>query len=147
MSAAGEDAPAEDGGFRKVPAGTRAVFTKTVAETDVYLYAGISGDFSPNHVDEEYMRGGRYGRRVAHGTLLMGFMSAASARLYLGRTVSLGYDRVRFVAPVFFGDTIETEYKVREYDHDKKRVYADVTCRNQRGEIVAVAVNVRAYVG
>jgi acyl dehydratase len=93
------------------------------------------------------MKGGRYGQRVAHGTLLLGFMSAASARLYLGRTASMGYDRVRFIAPVFLGDTIRTEYKVRDYDLLKKRVFADVTCTNQRGEVVAAAVNIRAYVG
>jgi acyl dehydratase len=133
--------------FKDVPLGTSVTFTKTVSESDVYLYAGISGDFSPNHIDEEYMKQGRYGARVAHGTLLLGFMSAASARLYLGRTASLGYDRVRFVAPVFMGDTITTEYKVREYDHAKKRVYADVTCTNQHGKTVAAAVNVRAYIG
>lgn len=126
--------------------GASASFSKTVSEADVYLYAGITGDFSPNHIDEQYMRGGRYGRRIAHGTLLVGFMSAASARLYLGRTVSLGYDRIRFPAPVFFGDTITTEYRIREIDAAKRRVYADVTCRNERGETVAVGVNVRAFV-
>lgn len=126
--------------------GASATFTKTVSESDVYLYAGITGDFSPNHVDEVYMREGRYGRRIAHGTLLVGFMSAASARLYLGRTVSLGYDRIRFPAPVFFGDTITTEYRIREIDEQKRRVYADVTCRNERGETVAAGVNVRAFV-
>ena len=126
--------------------GASATFTKTVSESDVYLYAGITGDFSPNHIDEQYMRGGRYGRRIAHGTLLVGFMSAASAHLYLGRTVSLGYDRIRFTAPVFFGDTITTEYRIREIDSVKRRVHADVTCRNERGETVAVAVHVRAFV-
>jgi 3-hydroxybutyryl-CoA dehydratase len=137
----------DDTSFKKVPIGTSSVFTKTVSESDVYLYAGISGDFSPNHINEEYMKDGSYGRRVAHGTLLLGFMSAASASLYLGRTVSLGYDRVRFVKPVFFGDTIRTEYKIARYDLDKKRVFADVTCTNQRNETVAVAVNIRAYIG
>jgi len=130
----------------EVAVGAASVFVKTVSESDVYLYAGITGDFSPNHVDEEYMRAGRYGRRIAHGTLLVGFMSAASAKLYLGRTVSLGYDRIRFVGPVFFGDTIRTEYKVRSVDREKRRVHADVTCTNQRGEVVAAAVNVRAFV-
>ncbi len=129
-----------------VPIGAKGTFTKTVSESDVYLYAGITGDFSPNHIDEEFMAGGRYGRRIAHGTLLIGFMSAASAKVYLGRTVSLGYDRVRFTGPVFFGDTVTTEYVVREYDPEKRRIYADVTCRNQRGETVCVAVNVRAFV-
>lgn len=136
-----------EAGFREVPVGTSAVFTKTVSESDVYLYAGITGDFSPNHVDETYMKGGRYGARVAHGTLLLGFMSAASARLYLGRTASLGYDRVRFVKPVFFGDTIRTEYTVRACDHARRRVIADVTCTNQHGEVVAAAVNIRAFIG
>jgi acyl dehydratase len=137
----------EDTSFKDVPIGTSSVFTKTVSESDVYLYAGISGDFSPNHIDEEYMKGGRFGHRVAHGTLLLGFMSAASANLYLGRTVSLGYDRVRFVKPVFFGDTIRTEYKIAKYDMEKKRVFADVTCTNQHNEVVAAAVNIRAYIG
>ncbi len=137
----------EKEGLGEVPIGATGRFTKTVSESDVYLYAGLTGDLHPNHLDEEFMKGGRYGRRIAHGTLLMGFMSAASANLYLGRTASLGYDRARFIKPVFFGDTITTEYKVREVDHDKQRVYADVTCRNQDGETVAVAVNVRAWVG
>jgi acyl dehydratase len=128
------------------PIGSRATFTKTIAECDVYQYAGITGDFSPNHIDETYMREGRYGRRIAHGTLLVGFMSAASARLRLGRTVSLGYDRIRFVAPVFFGDTITTEYTLTSIDPDKRRAYADVRCTNQDGDVVAVGVNVRAWV-
>jgi len=135
-----------DGGNPALHVGASSTFTKTVSESDVYLYAGITGDFSPNHIDEQYMRGGRYGRRIAHGTLLVGFMSAASARLYLGRTVSLGYDRIRFPSPVFFGDTITTEYRIREIDAAKRRVYADVTCRNERGETVAAAVNVRTFV-
>jgi acyl dehydratase len=137
----------EQSSHPEVPLGARAVITKTVSESDVYLYAGITGDFSPNHIDEVFMAGGRYGRRIAHGTLLLGFMSAASARLYLGRTATVGYDRVRFVAPVFFGDTITTEYVVRAYDPERRRITADVTCRNQDGKTVASAVNIRAFVG
>lgn len=131
---------------RDVPVGARGVITKTVSESDVYLYAGITGDFSPNHIDEVFMAGGRYGHRVAHGTLLVGFMSAASTRVRFGRTVSLGYERIRFTAPVFFGDTITTEYVITKYDSDKQRIYADVTCKNQRGETVAAAVNIRVFV-
>jgi acyl dehydratase len=129
-----------------VKVGTSLSFTKTVSESDVYLFAGITGDFSPNHVDAEYMRQGRYGERIAHGALMVGFMSAASARMRVGRTVSLGYDRVRFVAPVRFGDTITTEYTISEIDLAKKRMYSQVTCTNQRGEIVASAINLRAFV-
>lgn len=126
--------------------GRRGRFTKTVSETDVYLYSGVTGDFSPNHIDEVYMSQGRYGHRIAHGTLLVGLMSAASAQVPLGRTVSLGYDRVRFTAPVFFGDTITTEYEIVRVDKEKRRAYADVRCTNQRDVLVAVAINVRAWV-
>jgi 3-hydroxybutyryl-CoA dehydratase len=64
----------------------------------------------------------------------------------VGRTVSLGYDRVRFVAPVKFGDTITTEYTITEIDLAKRRMYSKVTCTNQRGEVVASAINLRAFV-
>ena len=136
----------QTGRFEDVRVGTTVTFTKTVSESDVYLFAGITGDFSPNHIDAEYMKQGAYGERVAHGALMVGLMSAASARMRLGRTVSLGYDRVRFVAPVRFGDTIATEYTIVSLEPDKRRARAEVTCRNQRGETVAVAVNIRAFV-
>jgi len=133
--------------FSKAEVGMSSSFTKTVSESDVYLYAGITGDFSPNHVDAEFMEKGAYGERVAHGTLMLGFMSAASARMYLGRTVSQGYDRVRFLKPVRFGDTITTIYKVSSIDGVKKKIIADVTCTNQHGELVAVATNIRVHIG
>jgi acyl dehydratase len=134
------------GKLEDVKVGTTLSFTKTVSECDVYMFAGITGDFSPNHVDAEYMRQGRYGERIAHGALMVGFMSAASARMRVGRTVSLGYDRVRFVAPVRFGDTITTQYTISEIDPVKKRMYNQVTCTNQRGEVVASAINLRSFV-
>lgn len=61
-----------------VAIGDTVAFTKTVSESDVYLFAGITGDLSPNHVNEEYMKQSSYGRRMAHGALLVGFMSTAS---------------------------------------------------------------------
>jgi 3-hydroxybutyryl-CoA dehydratase len=129
-----------------VKVGTSLSFTKTVSESDVYLYAGITGDFSPNHINAEYMKQGQYGERIAHGALLVGFMSTASGRMRVGRTVSLGYDRIRFVAPVRFGDTITTKYTITEVDLKKRRMYNQVTCTNQRGETVATAVHLRAFV-
>ena len=61
-----------------VPIGREVTFTKTVSESDVYLYAGITGDFSPNHVNRTYMERSVWGRRMAHGMLLVGFISTAS---------------------------------------------------------------------
>lgn len=134
------------GRLEDVVVGTTLYFTKTVSESDVYLFSGITGDFSPNHVDEEYMKGGQYGTRLAHGALLVGFISAASSRMRIGRTVSLGYDRVRFTAPVKFGDTITTEYKIIEVDLAKKRIHNQCTCVNQHGEVVGSAIHLRAFV-
>ena len=139
--------PNDSDSFSMAKVGMNSSFTKTVTESDVYLYAGITGDFSPNHVDAEFMAKGAYGERVAHGTLMLGFMSAASARMYLGRTVSQGYDRIRFLKPVRFGDTITTLYTVSSIDAAKKKIISDVTCTNQHGELVAVAKNIRVHIG
>lgn len=126
--------------------GTTVAFTKTVSESDVYLYAGITGDFSPNHVNEPYMREGQYGTRIAHGTLLMGFMSTVSARTRIGRSVSLGYDKVRFLRGVRFGDTITTRYTIEQVDLARGRMTARVECFNQDGVLVAAATHIKAVV-
>jgi len=87
-------------------------FSKTVGESDVYLFAGITGDLSPVHTDHEFMkRNSPFGERIAHGVLVLGFTSAASTiaadrmmRAYGWKSMaSLGYDGIRFVAPVRIG--------------------------------------------
>ena len=101
--------------------GTTAVFLKTVSEADVVLFAGISGDFSENHTNEQFMSGTRYGTRIAHGALVVAFMSTASARLIdklKVTAVTLGYDGIRFLRPVFFGDTLRTHFEVTEVFKD-----------------------------
>jgi len=121
-------------------------FEKTVSESDVYLFAGITGDFSGNHVSEAFMRTSKYGRRIAHGALMVGFMSTTSAMLIErclargceGTPVSLGYDRVRFLAPVFFGDTIKVSYKVAEIDTERLRTRSTIEITNDEGTVVAV---------
>jgi len=60
-----------------VDVGDSVSFSKTVGESDVYLFAGITGDLAPNHVDEEYMKRSSYGARIAHGARLIGYMSTA----------------------------------------------------------------------
>ena len=137
-----------------VKPGDRVAFAKTVGESDVYGFAGITGDFSVNHVNEEYMAGSKYGRRIAHGALLVGFMSTCSTMMIVqcggtGRDetpVSLGYDRVRFLAPVFIGDTLNLAYAIREVDSAKRQSLADIEVKNQRGELVAVAQHVLRWV-
>lgn len=139
--------------MKKLPLqiGQRVEYSKTVSESDVYLFAGITGDFSPNHVNEEVMRATPYGRRIAHGALLVGYMSTCSSMLCErietpGETeVSLGYDRVRFLAPVFLGDTITVSYEVAEVDDDDRRTRSNVEVRV--GErLCAVAVHILKWV-
>ena len=148
--------PAASGsGYRPIPPeeaegpfaiGTTVTFSKTVGETDVYMFAGISGDLGPNHVNEEYMRNTRYGGRIAHGVLMIAYMSSCSTKLIESAgnspTVSYGYDRVRFVKPVFIGDTVTVTYVVASRDDERGEIRSDVTVRNQDDEVVAVATNI-----
>lgn len=137
-----------------VKVGNRVMFAKTVGESDVYLFAGITGDFSGNHVNEEYMKRSIYGRRIAHGVLIVGFMSTTSSlmiaeieRKGIAETpVSLGYDRVRFLKPVFIDDTVTVTYTVSEIDLEKRRSRAKVEAVNQDGDLVAVAEHIMAWV-
>jgi len=134
--------------------GLEVTITKTVSETDVYLFAGITGDFAPNHVDEAYMAKSAYGRRIAHGALIVGYMSRAStmisekalALMPNATPVSLGYDRVRFMKPVFFGDTVSIRYRVEKVDPSQLRCEAKVEATNQNGELVAVATHILKWV-
>ncbi len=133
-------------------AGERVSFSKTVSESDVYLFAGITGDLSPNHVDEVFMRGTQYGHRIAHGALIVGYMSRASTMIAEQAPadgpffpVSLGYDRIRLLAPVFIGDTITIHYEVSTYDHDKHRSIGRVTVTNERNDTVAVAEHIMKW--
>jgi len=137
-----------------VEIGDEVRFAKTVGETDVYLFAGITGDFAGNHVNEEYMRKSIYGHRIAHGALLVGYMSTTSTMM-LERSrakgidstpVSLGYDRVRFLAPVFIGDTIEVIYVISDIEESRRRTRAKIEVKNQRGELVAVAEHLMKWV-
>ncbi|HEY8440656.1 MAG TPA: MaoC/PaaZ C-terminal domain-containing protein, partial [Xanthobacteraceae bacterium] len=134
--------------------GDSVTFSKTVGETDIYMFAGITGDFSVNHVNEQYMAQSKFGRRIAHGALMVGYMSTCSTMMIeqcRGATsattpVSLGYDRVRFLAPVFIGDTITLTYTIAEVDAQKRRSLADIEVVNQNGVQVAVARHVLRWV-
>jgi len=129
--------------------GLRTRLTKTVSESDVYLYAGITGDLDPNHVDEEFARKTSLGHRVAHGTLILGYTSAASTRIlenFDRPMVSVGYDRVRFLKPVYFGDTITVDYEIESIERERKRTIAKIEVKNQHGDLVAVATHIMQLV-
>lgn len=138
-----------------VAVGDTCSFAKTVSESDVYLFAGVTGDLAPVHVNQELMETSSYGRRIAHGALLVGFMSTLSTLMVAqardsysrGETpVSLGYDRIRFTAPVFFGDTVTLSYTITQVDTQRRRSMADIKAKNQKGEVVAIATHVLKWV-
>lgn len=138
-----------------VAVGDKVQVSKTIGESDVYLFAGITGDLSSNHVNEAVMSRSQFGRRVAHGALIVGFMSAASTRMIethgssahgTATAVALGYDRIRFVAPVFIGDTVTVSYRIARIEPERGRAYATVTVTNQSGTEVAVAESILKWV-
>jgi acyl dehydratase len=137
-----------------VEIGDTVSFAKTVGESDIYMFAGITGDFSVNHVNEQYMARTKFGRRIAHGALMIGYMSTCSTMMIdkcQGLTrdetpVSLGYDRVRFLAPVFIGDTVTITYTIAEIDAQKRQSISDISVTNQNGTLVAVARHILRWV-
>lgn len=137
-----------------VEPGDRVSFSKTVGESDVYLFAGITGDLSGNHVDEEYMRRSKYGRRIAHGALMIGFMSTASTMMIAKSVgsgidetpVSLGYDGIRFLGPVYINDTITVTYAIESIDPERRRSISDIKVTNQQGELVTVGKHILKWV-
>ncbi len=114
-------------------------FSKTISEADVYAFAGITGDFYGVHVNEEFAKKTRYGTRIAHGALLVGFISTVMGKIAEKIPppggVSYRYD-VKFVAPVKFGDTVTTELTIIEKNVDRKEIISQIISTNQRGEKV-----------
>ena len=132
-----------------VKVGLRTRVTKTVSESDVYLFAGITGDFDPNHVDEEYTRKTSLGHRVAHGALIVGYTSAASTKIledFDRPMVSVGYDRIRFLKPVYFGDTLTIDYVIESIERERERMIAKIEVKNQKDELVAVLTHIMQLV-
>ncbi len=120
----------------RLQVGDAAEFAKTVSETDIYLYAGITGDFNPAHVNEAYAKNTFFKTRIAHGMLTAGFISAIIANQLPGPgTIYLKQD-LSFLAPVRIGDTITARVEIVELNTEKNRVRLKTTCENQDGVIV-----------
>ena len=115
--------------------GDKAHFTKTVSETDVYLYAGITGDLNPAHTNEVAMKGSRFGGRIAHGMLSAGFISAVLGMQLPGPGTIYLEQTLKFTAPVRIGDTVTATAEVVEVV-DGKRLRLHTTCVNQDGTMV-----------
>jgi acyl dehydratase len=126
------------------PGAARETFGRTITEADVVLHAGQTGDFYPHHMDAEWCKTQRFGRRMAHGTLVFSIGVGMTAGEINPRAMSYGYDRLRFVKPVFLNDTIRSRVWIKEKRDDAKRkghglVVEALEVLNQRNETVLAA--------
>jgi 3-hydroxybutyryl-CoA dehydratase len=122
--------------IEEIHVGDVAELAKTVTESDIALFAGVTGDFNAVHIDAEAAKESVFGERVAHGMLSAGFISAVlgmrlpgSGSIYLSQTL-------RFTKPVRIGDTVTARVEVLEVLTAKRRVRLATSCRNQNGEVV-----------
>lgn len=116
--------------------GDKDYVQKTITETDVYLYAGISGDLNPAHINEEYAKNTFFKGRIAHGMLTAGLISAVLGMKLPGPGTIYLAQELKFTAPVRIGDTIKAEAEVIEIIEEKNRIKIKTTCTNQKGEVV-----------
>ncbi|MDX9861783.1 MAG: MaoC family dehydratase [Rhodospirillales bacterium] len=138
----------------QVEIGEHTAFSKTVTDADIALFSAISGDFDPVHVDEEYARKTPFGRRIAHGIFVLGLLSAAESEMSRRivargsslKPVTLGYDRIRFIKPVFVGDTLTATYTIVALDPDKARSTGKCEVTNQKGELCLVGEHIMKWV-
>ena len=134
--------------------GETAEFTKTITETDVAMFSAITADFDPIHVNEDYAAKSPFGKRIAHGGLVLGLLSGCASTMSKrsaerGATavsVSLGYDKIRFLAPVFIGDTLTARYTVEEIDPAAARSRSKIEVTKSNGELCLVGVHVMKWV-
>ncbi len=122
--------------IQEIKIGDFSVFQKTISEVDVYLYAGISGDFNPAHINAVEANKGMFKKRIAHGMLTASLISTVlGCHLPGPGTIYLGQE-LKFKKPVYFGDTIEAKAEVVEMDIERNRIIMKTTATNQNGELV-----------
>ncbi len=122
--------------IKEIKIGDKASFQKTISESDVYLYAGITGDINPAHVNEVAAKNTIFEGRIAHGMLTAGLISAVlGVQLPGPGSIYLAQD-LKFTAPVRIGDTILAEAEVVELIEEKNRIRLETICTNQEGVLV-----------
>ena len=119
----------------------RTSYGRTITEADIVTHAGQTGDFFPHHMDEEWCKTQPFGHRIAHGTLTFSIAVGMTANLINPVAFSYGYEHLRFIKPVFIGDTITTTTTIsKKEDHPKREnmgiVYETLFVKNQRAVII-----------
>lgn len=122
--------------YKDIHVGDKASFTKTIAESDIYQFAGITGDFNPLHVNAEFAKTSLFKERVAHGILTAGFISTALGMKLPGANSVYLSQNLNFLAPVKIGDTVTSEVTVIEKLDAKKIIKLKTIVKNQHGVTV-----------
>ena len=118
--------------LRELKIGDKAEFAKTISEFDIYMFAGITGDFNPAHINEDYAKQTFFKTRIAHGILTAGFISTVIGTKLPGTGTVYVKQDFSFLAPVRIGDTITACVEVVEILDKKNRVRLKTTCFNQK---------------
>ena len=120
--------------------GDSAKFTKTITKDDVMKFAEVSGDYNPIHVNPEFAKTQMFGKQIAHGVISVGLISASLGVHLFGPGILYGGQTVKFIKPVYFGDTCTAIATVKEKFTKKegklKFIICDTVVKNQSGEVV-----------
>ena len=122
--------------INEINIGDKSSYSRTVTETDVVLFGGVSGDLNPAHFNEEYCKETMFKGRIAHGMLSAGYISTVLGMQLPGPGTIYLSQEVKFIAPVRFGDTITATVEVVEKIEDKNRIVLETICINQQGKVV-----------
>lgn len=116
--------------------GDAAEFTKTISESDIYLFAGLTGDLNPAHINEPYAQNTFFKARIAHGMLMAGFISAVIGMQLPGPGSIYIRQELNFLAPARIGDTITARVEVTQIQSEKNRITVRTSCTNQENKLV-----------
>lgn len=122
--------------INQISIGDNASFSKTVSESDVYNFAGVTGDMNPVHINQQYALQTVFGKRIAHGIMALGFISNVLGTQLPGPGVIYVEQTAKFLKPTAIGDTITATVEVIKIDEEKNRVWLYTYCTNQDSEIV-----------
>lgn len=127
---------ARDVAYDDIYIGDKASLSKTISEHDVYTFAGVTGDFNPVHVNEEFAKQTMFKGRIAHGMLSAGLISAVLGTELPGINTIYMNQELKFLAPVHYNDTLTAEVECLEKNDEKHRLVFRTTVTNQDGTVV-----------
>ena len=122
--------------WEDINVGDSACFTKTITETDVVIWVGLTGDLNPIHIDHEYTKTTRFGKVLVPGVLVLGLISNVMTQIAFGHVYA--NQSIKFLKPVYIGDTITATGTIVEKIESKNMIRVETKCVNQDGALVMI---------